>query len=217
MHLPIRVLLVDDHPVVLDAISSLLRRDHRFDVVGRARTGRSALRMRRELSPDLVILDLKLPDGEAVSDLTPHVRVLVFSANESPQVAHRALVAGALGYVCKGVEASSLTDAVFRVSMGLRVVVGSTQQFASAVATLVEGSKTGTQLTPREIEILRWLLRGATNSDIAKALGISKRTVETHRARLKSKMGVATRQELYAAGGKLIDRSDAPGGPGPCQ
>ncbi len=201
-----RAIIVEDHPIVREGITQLINRQHDLEVVGEAGDARTALKLVREKQPDVVIADLSLgQDGglelvRTVSSTFPSVAILVLSMHDETVYAERALRAGARGYVTKQEATDVLLAAVRKVLAGdvwVSARVGTTllRSFVSSGAT--KASK-GSRLSDREIDVLRLLGAGVGTREIATRLGLSVKTVESHRAHLKEKLGLQSATELVA-------------------
>ena len=200
---PLRILLVDDHGLVREALLILLERDDGMKVVGSAATGEEAILAARRLRPDLIIMDLVLPDLNGI-DATqrilgefPLMRIIVLSASHTPEHVSRALRAGAHGYVVKTASGAELIQAVKAVSAG-RQFVGSaiTRLFPDGVVDISTAKSSFERLSKREREVLRRIVAGLSSADIAQQLGLSPKTVDTYRGRLMVKLGVSNRSAL---------------------
>lgn len=197
---PIRVVVADDHSVVREGIRTVLASDPRFAVVGEAADGDEALAMVDEIEPDVVLLDITMPGTtglEVASQLrevgTP-IRILILSMHDRPEYVLEAVRAGAHGYLLKDTGPRELRDAV-------RAVYDGETYFSPAVAERLTAALRGEleregrqgllqSLTQREREVLRLIADGRTNREIAAALGISPRTVESHRESLTRKLRI---------------------------
>jgi two-component system, NarL family, response regulator NreC len=195
---PIRVLLADDHAGMLSGLRRLLDCEHDVDVVGEASDLVSVTDHVQHQRPDVLVLDLSLSGGssiEAIGQLreqAPQTEIVVLTMQESPVVAQRALSAGASGYVTKDRADTELPQAI-------RAAVHGEQYISPQVASRLEElhrALTGSALTPREVEVLRLIALGHTSVEIARKLHLSPRTVETHRAHIHKKLGLATRAQL---------------------
>ena len=196
---PIRVLLVDDHPVVIYGISSCLSRYENVKVIGFATNGEDAVRQARELSPDVVVLDINMPQMggfEALNRLqseVPGVKVLVLTFYDSPEYLLRMLRSGARGYLLKNAPAEDLLLAIETVYAGDAFFSSQISQGALKRIALGNGeSPQAGDLSNREQEILLAISDGLSNKEIASRLGIAVRTVETHRERMMRKLGIHT-------------------------
>jgi len=194
---PIRVLLVDDHPIVRKGLSSCLSRQENIQVIGEACDGREALRKAKELTPDVVMMDIDMPhmNGLTATELMrkelPNVKVLVLSMHTHSDVVMRILQSGARGYVVKEASSEELLRAVETVHAGEPF-------FSSDVARLAlnqfvrgggEGPQPG-QISNREREVLIAIAEGLSNKEIACRLNVGVRTVETHRERIMRKLNI---------------------------
>ena len=198
---PIRILIADDHPVVRDGLAAMLGTQPDFEVVATAANGQEAVRLAAELKPDLVLLDLAMPELDGVEALarlraaSPAVRALVFTAFDTDERILSALRAGAQGYLLKGAPRDELFRAIRVVSQGgslLQPVVAS--KLLQRMANPVEPDGAAA-LTSREVEVLRLLAQGRANKEIAAELVISERTVKFHVSAILSKLGAGNRTE----------------------
>jgi len=196
---PIRIVLADDHAAMRQNLRLLLDGEADLDVVAETDSLRSVMRHVRTRRPDVLVLDLGLPGQgsgiEALGKLHSEAldtRIVVLTMNDGPAFAKRALDNGALGLVLKEMADSDLPAAVREVSRGRRYV----SPKLAAKLTGEEASTEQDRLTPREREVLRLIALGHTSVEIAEKLGLSPRTIETHRARIHRKLGLATRAEL---------------------
>lgn len=205
----IRLLLADDHAVMRAGLRMLLNAQPDMEVVGEAADGDEAVVLARERKPDIVLMDITMPccDGfESMRRLRqelPGVKVLVLTMHEDKGYLQKALAAGAVGYVVKSAADIELLAAVRAVMRGGVFVHPSVAR--ELVEELVSGEAWPKHLgkhvdthglTPREVEILRLIVLGHTNQEIAEMLVLSVKTVETHRAHIMEKLGVRTRSEL---------------------
>lgn len=194
----IRVLLVDDHAIVRDGLRFLLEAHDEFDVVGGAANGRDAVREARELQPDVVIMDLAMPElngteaTRQIHDSCPSTQVLVLSMHSTAEHIYRALQAGAQGYLLKESAGPELLTAVRTVHAGRRYL---SQKIAE---TMVDdyirerhASSPLESLSARERQILQFTVEGKSSAEAARALCLSPKTVETYRSRMMRKLGVA--------------------------
>ena len=202
-----RLLIADDHELVRHGIRSVLRAERGWAVVGEAEDGQEAVRKALTLRPDLIILDITMPllDGLEVTrqirDGLPDAKVLILTMHESSQMIRRVLEAGARGYVLKSELAAQLVKAAKAVLHGeLALSPKVSNLVLSSFLRAPENPKQvdGQEVRPtaREVEILRLLARGKSNKEISVELGITVRTVETHRAKIMSKLGVHSVVEL---------------------
>lgn len=192
----IRILLVDDHPVVRQGLRKILSTFEEIAIEGEAASGREAIEMAREIRPDVVVMDISMPEMsgiEATSILRreiPEVKVLALSMHENASYVKQALRAGARGYILKDSAPKDLVDAISNVNSGTMPM---SPQAANALVAPAEDRQA---LTPREIQVLQLIARGLTNKEIGNELGLGVRTVETHRENLIRKTGLPTVPEL---------------------
>lgn len=196
----IRVLIADDHAVVREGIRHVLSSDAGFDVVGEAASGTEAVALARALHPDVVVLDLSLPELsglEAASQIrasVPDARILVLSIHDHGEYVLESMRVGANGYLCKDSSPAELRDAVRALHRGenyFSAVVA--QRLAAAVEGQTQRAERARKialLTPRERDVVCAIVKGLTNKAIAAQLQISPRTVESHRESLMQKLGV---------------------------
>ncbi|MBR9867159.1 MAG: response regulator transcription factor [Oceanospirillales bacterium] len=212
----IRIVLVDDHPLVLEGIIARLEDEPSLDVVGSANDGAQALTLIDEVQPDVVLMDISMPvmNGfEATERLRaeqPNVRVLILSMHESREYILKLIQCGAAGYVLKDVSSNELITAIKTVYSGATYFsAGASQSLFSQADFQPSGqaSESKEVLTCREQEVLRLLAQGASNKAMARQLDISVRTVETHRQNIKTKLDIQTAAGLtrYAIEHNLID------------
>lgn len=212
--MPIRILVADDHPVVRDGLIAILSTQADFEVVGEAANGLEVVQQGRALQPDVVLLDLEMPELHGVEalhqlhEISPNTRVLVFTAFDTDERILGAVRAGARGYLLKGVPREEIFNAVRVVHSGgslLQPVVAS--RLIRQVSQRGAVERTSLQLTPRERDVLRLLARGLQNKEIAGELDITERTVKFHVGALMRKLGAGNRTEAVklAAQRGLID------------
>lgn len=193
---PIRILLVDDHPMVREGLRARLSSVPRLQVVGEAGDAAEALRQLELNPPDVVLQDVGLKDGngidlvQAMLERQPTLRVLMFSMYDNPEYVQRALLAGARGYVLKETPAEEVLAAIDAV------VAGGTFLSPAVSRRLFRGQAPRPMLTPRESQILSALGRGESSKQIAQAMHLSVRTVEAHRQSIKRKLGIEGQAEL---------------------
>ena len=197
----IRVLLADDHVVLREATAELVDHQPDMKVVGQAGTGQETIAQAQELRPDVVVMDIAMPRVNGL-DATrcilaqcPETKVLVLTAHEDAEHVIPLLEAGAIGYLPKTVSLNQLLDAIRATSRGESVLPPSV---ASVVVRHMAGTRERTaesELTSRELEVLRLVARGLTNYQIARQLGLSVRTVEAHLTHVYTKLDVNSRTE----------------------
>lgn len=189
----ISVLIVDDHPAVRMGLAAMLSSHPRFEVVAQAGDALSAVEAAAAHSPDVVLMDLRIPGGgvEATIDILdrrPETRVLMITTFDGDEDIHRAIHAGAGGYLLKGLTSAELHDAVLEVYRGKTVMP---PDLARRLAERVCRK----DLSPRELEVLQLIVAGRSNKEIAKDLGIGEASVKTHLKTLFQKLGVADRTQ----------------------
>jgi two-component system response regulator NreC len=200
----IRVLIADDHTIVRSGVRLLLEAEADIEVVGEALDGREALNLAESLQPDVVLMDITMPemDGlEATKQLKtrfPHINVLVLTMHRSDEYFFEMLKAGASGYILKGAKTSELINAVRIVQQGeVFLYPTMTQKLVQGYLQLADWDNEGEpSLSPREKEIFRLLAEGYSNKEIANKLVISPSTVHSHRGNLMEKLGLSNRREL---------------------
>jgi len=205
MTVPIRVLVADDHMIVRTGIRHVLESEAGFEVVGEAANGSEALSLAAKLRPDVVVLDISMP-GESglqlaaqLRDSSPEPRVLILSMHDNAEYVLESVRAGADGYLLKDTAATELRNAIRAVCRGESYF---SPPIAGRLRDALRGKQVSTatrtldQLTGREREVLLGVVRGKTNKEIAVELGISHRTVETHRESLMRKLRIRTVAEL---------------------
>ncbi|HLI07649.1 MAG TPA: response regulator transcription factor [Ktedonobacteraceae bacterium] len=216
----IRVLLADDHDILRQGLKLLLGRQPDMQVVGEARTGRQAIALAQELAPDVVVMDITMPDIDGLT-ASRHIRthqpatqILMLTMHESEEYFLQALRVGAVGYLVKKAAPTDLQMAIRAVAHGgaflypglakalIRAYIGSTtsnepseafqsREAAKAVPSRGKGTDIGPQLlTPRELEVLTLVAEGYTSQQIADQLVVSVKTVQAHRANIMEKLGL---------------------------
>jgi two-component system NarL family response regulator len=191
----IRLLLADDHAVVLDGLAALLDYQSDFEVVAKATDGAQLIRLYREHRPDVALIDLRMPgvDGlEAIRSIRsefPDAKLIVLTTFDGDEDIYRALEAGAQGYLLKDAEREDLFAAIRTVHGGGRHVP------AVVAAKLVDRAGAGSALTAREIDVLKRMAAGESNKEIGSALFISEGTAKTHVAAILAKLGARDRTE----------------------
>jgi two-component system response regulator NreC len=210
-----RILIADDHNVLRAGLAALLAAQDGFEVVADVADGRTAVDLARSLEPDLLLLDISMPglDGiaatKAVREAMPKVKVLILTMHEDEAMLREAVRAGASGYVVKRAAESELVNAIRAAMRGeLYVHPAMTRQLFLAGSTEPKVRLGAVEeLTRREVEVLRLIAQGFTNAQVAEKLGLSVRTVETHRSNIMGKLVMTTRAELvqYALDHHLLD------------
>ncbi len=195
----IRVLVVDDHPVVRRGLHSMLDSESGITIVGMASCGKEGILLTEKLNPDVVLLDLRMPDiggVEVISALRasqPASKILVLTNYQLDEDIFNAIEAGALGYLLKTASQDEVIEAIHAVSQGIR-------RIPNAVAMRLAERIGRSSLSTREVEVLELLVQGLTNKEIAKRLFISDITARNHVISLLSKLGAKDRTEAVAIG-----------------
>jgi DNA-binding NarL/FixJ family response regulator len=190
----IRVLCVDDHPIVREGLTSLVTLQPDMEIVGAAESGAEALRMFREKKPDVTLIDLRLRDTTGfdlirdILSLSSSARTIVLTSFEGDADIERALAAGAKGYVVKGMLREELLQAIRAVHSGKRHV-------PNAIAAKLVDHLGSEKLTQREIHVLKEIAKGKRNKEIGAALSIAEDTVKMHVKSILMKLGVSDRTE----------------------
>lgn len=216
MNNPISVLIVDDHEVVRQGIRAFLEAQNEFCVVGEATTGEEAIELALEYVPDVVLMDLVMSGMEGVEatrkvkDASPRTQIVVLTSYHEDEYIFPALQAGAISYVLKDVKMVELTEAVRRAAQGEATLH---PQIAGRVIQEIHRSKRQevepyAELTAREIEVLKWIAKGLSNSKIAEQLVISENTVKGHVSNILSKLHLADRTQaaVYAWQEGIVQR-----------
>lgn len=211
----IKILIVDDHGLIRAGLRALLDGKPDYQVVGEASDGESAQRLAAELQPDIVLMDVSMPGmpgmvaTRLVLEASPKSRVLALTVHEDDSMLREMIRAGAYGYLIKRAVESDLINAIQVVSQGYMYVHPAMTRALFEDISPLDNKKfpPQTTLTVREIDVLKLLVRGHTNRQIAQVLNISPRTVEGHRSNLVNKLGLSSRMELvnYAEEHGLID------------
>jgi two-component system, NarL family, response regulator NreC len=210
---PTRVLIVDDHAVVRSGLKLVLEADEGIEPVAEAGTARDAIFEARALKPDVILLDVVMPDQSGLEIIptllheNPDTKVLVLSMQDDPRYVREAFDAGASGYVLKEAADSEVVAAVREVAGGGRYVDPELGARLVAAESAERRRAEEDPLSEREGEVLRLLALGHTNQEIAKQLFISVRTAETHRAHIMQKLRLSSRADLvrYALERGLLD------------
>lgn len=193
MTAPIRIMIVDDHPMVAEGIQSILESYDDIKVMGTLSNGREAIDNLDALQPDVVLMDLNMPQiggltaTEMVLERRPETRIVILSMHDNPEYISSALSHGAVGYLLKDVPTDEIKQAIDVVMRGETYLCTGAQ---GSIAPAKDGAREA--LTEREQTILLQLASGKSNKDVARALDISVRTVETHRKNIKRKLGISS-------------------------
>lgn len=190
---PIRIVIVDDHPMVAEGIQSILESYDDVEVIATFPTGQQIIDRVEELAPDVILLDLNMPGlgglstTEIILERRPETRILILTMHDNREYISSALNHGAVGYVLKDVPTEEIKRAIDAVAAGGRYLCTGARGSLNP-----EGGVSREQLTNREQTILLQLAQGKSNREVAEALDISVRTVETHRKNIKRKLGISS-------------------------
>ncbi len=214
--MPIRILIADDHAVVRQGLRMFLGLDPELQVVGEASNGAEAVRLAHELEPDVVLMDLLMPEMDGISATTairagvPNVEVVALTSVLEDSSVVGAVRAGAIGYLLKDTQADELCRAIKAAAAGQ---VQLSPQAAARLMREVRAPESPETLTERETAVLRLVARGKANKQIARELHIGEQTVKTHVGNILAKLGVNSRTQaaLYAVRVGLVSASEADG------
>jgi NarL family two-component system response regulator LiaR len=205
-----RILIADDHAMLREGMRNLLSQEKDFDVVGEAANGEEAVRLAKELKPDIVIMDVVMPklDGleatKQVRQESPATALLILTAYSDIRYIIGLLEAGAAGYLLKNAPGRDVVKAIRAVRSGESVLDPEvTRKLVQRLASLSRGSderEPGGQLTAREMEILKWAARGMSNKEMSEKLFISLRTVKAHMTNIFNKLGCSSRTDAIIKG-----------------
>jgi DNA-binding NarL/FixJ family response regulator len=207
----IRILLADDHKLMRTGLRKTLEEHEGWQVCGEASDGREAVRLAKELKPDIAVLDLTMHDLNGIEatlqikKALPKTEILIFTMHDSEEMIRNALVAGARGYVLKSDDESELVEAIEAISRHKPFFTPAASE--ALLDNLLRTTPKESVLTDREREVVQLLAEGRSNKEVAVALDISVKTAETHRAAIIRKLGVDSLAELvrYAIRTHLID------------
>jgi DNA-binding NarL/FixJ family response regulator len=207
--MPIRVLIADDHSVVREGLRTFLGLDAEIEIVGDATNGEEAVQMARQLAPDVVLMDLKMPKVDGITAIgnirreLPDTEVIALTSVLEDALVLGALRAGAIGYLLKDTEADDLRRAIKAAAAGQ---VQLSPQAAARLVREVRAPETTGSLSERETEVLRLLAQGYSNKELAQALGISEKTVKAHITSILAKLNASSRTQaaLYAVRAGLV-------------
>jgi len=194
----IRVLVVDDHPIMRLGVAAIINAQPDMQVVGQAGTGQEAIDLFAQHKPDVTLMDLRLPGMSGVDAIRsirathPRARFVVLTTYEGDEDIHQALAAGAQGYLVKGMSHEALVDALRRVHAGSRFL-------PPPVARSLAARTPNSELTLREREVLALIVHGQSNKEIAASLGITEATVKCHVSVILNRLGVNDRTQAVVA------------------
>jgi DNA-binding NarL/FixJ family response regulator len=216
----VNIILADDHKIIRDGIKAFLREDADINVIGEASNGNELLKTLSEVKPDVVLMDINMPemDGfeatKAIKEQFPDIKVLILSMLDHENYVQKMLDAGAMGYTLKNTGKDELLYAIKMVAEGNRFICTDVAlsflnklQNGVPVTRAVSAEKKSSDLSAREVEVLRLIAEGMTNAEIADKLFTSKRTIESHRQNIIDKTQVKNTASLikYALTNGLID------------
>jgi DNA-binding NarL/FixJ family response regulator len=218
---PIRVLVVDDHALFRRGLEMVLAQEPDIEVVGEAADGAEALVMARELAPDIVLMDVRMPRRSgieaclAIKDSVPSAKIVMLTISDEEADLYEAIKAGASGYLLKEISIDEVADAIRAVHGGQSLISPAmASKLLTEFATMIKRSDERSQvpaprLTDRELEVLKLVARGLNNRDIAKELFISENTVKNHVRNILEKLQIHSRMEavMIAVREKLIEFS----------
>lgn len=206
----IKVLLVDDHPMVRDGIMSCLAFYDDVEVIGTANNGKEAISLINQLTPDVIMMDISMPDlngidaTEQILEISPQSKILIFSMHDNAEYITNAVQAGASGYILKNTDAEEVYQAITQVAQGQRY-------FGENIAKILLSKPVTNEtarLTTREQTVLSYLAQGLSSKQIAEQTQISVRTVDAHRRNIKAKLQLDSVAEMirYAVDHGLVSR-----------
>jgi NarL family two-component system response regulator LiaR len=196
--MPIRILIVDDHAVVRQGLKMFLGLDPELDVIGEGSDGKEAIRLARQLQPDVVLMDLLMPGMNGIEAIEilrkemPDIEVIALTSVLEDQSVVGAIRAGAIGYLLKDTEADELIRSIKAAAEGQ---VQLSPKAAARLMREVRAPESPEALTERETEVLRLLAQGQSNKEIARTLSIGEKTVKTHVSSILSKLNVSSRTQ----------------------
>ena len=198
----IRVMVIDDHPVIRSGLTAFLRVVPDLELAGEASSGPRALAMLKQAAPDVILLDMMMPEMNGVAATTailerdPSIRILILTSYKEDNMLQDALRAGAIGYLLKDVSSTDLANAIRAAYMGKPTLSPDAAQ--ALIDDTRRGPKPGNDLTKRETEVLALMAKGMTNPEIAKQLTISTATARFHVSNILSKLHATSRTEAVA-------------------
>jgi DNA-binding NarL/FixJ family response regulator len=199
---PLRILVADDHEIVREGVRALVQRQPAWEICGEAASGRDAVRQAVQLEPDIIIMDIRMPElngldaTRQIKRLRPKTEVLIFTADETEEIVRNVFKAGARAYLLKSEANQHLVPAIEALRQHRTYFSSRVSELIFAGYLKGEAATTDPSLTPRERETVQLIAEGKTNKDIAQILGISVKTVETHRAAIMRKLAFESVAEL---------------------
>lgn len=209
----IRVMIVDDHTIVREGLTTLLEVHPELTLVGEAADGGRAIELCDQLTPDVILMDLMMPKVDGVTAIQsimkshPKTRILALTSFVENETLQAALEAGAVGYLLKNISAAELVEAIKAAHVGKASLAPEATQ--ALIQSTTAPPSLGYDLTPREFDVLNHLVVGLTNAEIAQRLGVKPSTVKNHISNILSKLGAASRTEAVslALKHKLVNHS----------
>src|SRR5574341_376437 len=203
-HTPIRVMVVDDHELIRSGLVTCLTADEHVEVVGQAANGLEAIEQVGSAHPDIILMDLVMPGIDGIRTMQeiriehPDVRLIVLTAYADRELVQTSLKAGASGYLLKDISVDDLVSAIQTVYAGNSVLTGEVTRLLAGMVEQSQHQHSRSEMTAREQEVLKLLVEGQTNRQIALRLGLSVSTVKTHVSNILSKLNASSRAEAVA-------------------